>query len=97
MTRDLIPIVHQSRWARFKTAAGELLSSLPCWPIFVDKYCRDGLRVAKKAAKGASYSVIIDRYVELANDSLTHRQRRRELTTAKKRGADVNPNKLKVE
>jgi hypothetical protein len=75
----------------------ELLRSLPCWPIFVDKYCRDGLREAKKASGGASYSVIIDRYAQLANDSLTHRQRRRELKKAVGRGADINPNALKVE
>ncbi len=75
----------------------DFLRALPCWPILVDKYCRDGLRAAKQASGGASYSLIIDRYAQLANDSLTHRQRRRELKKAVARGADINPNRLKIE
>ena len=82
---------------RLRIEIGEVLRSIPCWPIFVDKYCSDGLRVAKEASGGASYSVIIDRYAQLANDSLTHRQRRRELKTAVKRGANVNAIALKAE
>lgn len=74
----------------------EFLRALPCWPVFVDRDCYNGLRAGKKASGGESYSVVIDRYAELANNSLTHRHRRREVKKAVARGSNINPNSLKV-